>query len=110
MEFEVEPCLEPKYCVVCWWYVKVEHIHRPLNYADILLNGVPICEEHLPMVLKEPTSPNFAVCRYFERRAKELEEKSGVKVECEPAFFRWNLRAHLIVTRKEEEETEEARD
>ena len=102
MEFEVEPCLEPKYCAMCWWYVKVAHHPEPLNNAVILLNGVPVCEEHLSMLLKELFRPNGIIYDFFRSVRRELE-RSGIEVECKPSDNRWNLRARLIVTRKEEE-------
>ena len=97
-EFEVEPCLEPKYCVVCWWYVKVAHRREHLNHADILVNGVPVCEEHLSMLLKELYRPNLAIYDFFKGKEKELKGGSEIEVECKPSSYRWDLRARLKVT------------
>ena len=101
-EFEVEPCLELKYCVVCWWYAKVEQRHKHPNYADILLNGVPVCEEHLSMLLRELYRPNWVIYDFFRKKARELGRE--MKIECKTSSQRWNLRARLKVTIKEETE------
>ena len=102
MEFEVEPCLEPKYCAVCWWEVKAAHPRKSPNHADILVNGVPVCEEHLSLLLKELYRPNMIIYDFFRRRAGELEKKSEIEVGCKPSSHRWNLRARLKVTMKEQ--------
>ena len=91
---------------MCWWYVKVAHHSEPLNNAVILLNGVPVCEEHLSMLLKELFRPSGIIYDFFRRKKEELEG-SEIEVECKTSGNRWNLRARLIVTRKEEEEAEE---
>jgi len=103
VEFEAEPCLEPKYCVVCWWYVKVAQRRKHLNHADVLLNGVPVCEEHLPELLKDIYYVGATICDFFKKRRKELEEKLRREIKCE-ITGQWNLRARLKVTIKEETE------
>jgi len=103
MEFEVEPCLEPKYCAVCWWYVKAKRRRRRLNHADVLLNGVPVCEEHLPELLKDIYYVGAVIYDFFENRQKELEEELRREIKCE-VTGQWNLRARLKVTIKEQSE------
>ena len=80
MEFEVEPCLEPKYCAVCWWWAWVKGHHKSLKNAVILLNGVPVCEECLPKLLSGVYYVGAIICDFFGRRRKELE-KLGWEIE-----------------------------
>ena len=103
MEFEVEPCLELKYCAVCWWYVKAKRRRRHLNHADVLLNGVPVCEEHLPELLKDIYYVGAVICDFFENRREELEEELRREIKCE-GTGQWNLCARLKVTMKEQSE------
>ena len=113
MEFEVEPCLEPKYCAVCWWWAWIKGYHRCLKNAVILLNGVPVCEKCLPDLLKGIYGircPGAIICSFFEERKKELEKElerefgRKIKLECEATEGQWNLRARLKVTMKEQSE------
>ena len=104
MEFEVEPCLEPKYCAVCWWWAWVKGYHRSLKNAVILLNGVPVCEEHIRPLLNGVYFPGYIICDFFDRWRKEQEEEWDKEIaECK-ATGQWNLRARLKVTMKEQSE------
>ena len=53
MELEVVPYRNPICCALCWWEVRVAHLHNQLNNAIVRLDGVPLCEGHLQELLTD---------------------------------------------------------